>query len=187
MPYQFKNITVLVVETSESMFSLTRDVLITFGVSQIYSAFNPKDGYKTFCRLNPDLVITDWLEAEAQLSLAKMIRTDPTSPNPFVPIILMTGYSQKKRVMLARDSGITEFLVKPFTAKSLYQRIERLIEKPRMFVKSESYFGPDRRRKGDVDYTGPEKRDERQPQPRAPTAIRTAQAIKDRQTNKEKS
>lgn len=181
MSYQFKNISVLVVESSETMFSLTRNVLLTFGVNQIYSAFNAKEGFRAFCRLNPDLVITDWLEDRRNsLSLTKMIRTDPQSPNPFVPIILMTGYSQKKRVLMARDSGITEFLVKPFTAKALYQRIEQLIEKPRLFVKSDNYFGPDRRRKREEAYGGPERRADRQPSPRPLTAAEKARQIKDR-------
>ena len=175
MPYQFRNITVLIVESSESMFSLTKSVLLTFGVNQVYSAYTAKDGFETFCRMNPDLVIMDWLEDEHNgLDLTREIRTHRNSPNPFVPIILMTGYSQKKRVLMARDSGITEFIVKPFTAKALYQRIEQLIEKPRLFVKSPTYFGPDRRRKLDGEYTGPERRALNQPKPVAVKRLENA-------------
>jgi CheY-like chemotaxis protein len=184
MSYQFKNITVLVVETSESMFSLTKNVLATFGVNQIYSAYSAKEGFRSFCRLKPDLVITDWLEESSNgLDLTKMIRTDPASPNPFVPIILMTGYSQKRRVMMARDSGITEFIVKPFTARTLYQRIELLIEKPRMFVKFNTYFGPDRRRKRDGEYAGPERRED---MPSPPKPVSAAQKARDIQNDKKK-
>lgn len=183
MSYQFKNITVLVVETSESMFSLTKNVLLTFGVNQIFSSYTAEEGFETFNRLNPDLVIMDWLgEQEHGLNLPRMIRTDQESVNPFVPIILMTGYSQKKRVLMARDSGITEFLVKPFTAKALYQRIEQLIEKPRLFVRSESYFGPDRRRKREGEYSGPERRADQQPV--ATSVSRIARDIKERSKDK---
>ena len=182
MSYQFKNIAVLVIESTEQMFSLTKNVLMTFGISQIYSAYDIKHGFETFCRLSPDLVIMDWMdEPKNGLSLTKKIRSDRASPNPFVPIILMTGYSQKKRVLMARDCGITEFLVKPFTAKALYQRIEQLIEKPRVFVKSEHYFGPDRRRKRDAEYTGPEKRAEAPVPTSVGTAAKKAREIKNRQ------
>ena len=161
MPYQFKNITVLIVESSKPMFDLTKAVLQTFGVNQIYSAFGYDEGFARMCRLNPDLVIIDWLdEPNNGMELTKKIRRSAESPNPFVPIILMTGYSQKRRVIAARDAGITEFLVKPFTANALYQRIEQLIEAPRDFVRADSYFGPDRRRKRDADYSGPERRAE---------------------------
>ncbi len=180
MSYQFKNITVLIVESTRAMFDLTKSVLTTFGVNQIYSAYSYDEGFQKFCNLNPDLVIIDWLEDPKNgLELTRKIRQDEKSPNPFTPIVLMTGYSQKRRVIAARDSGITEFLVKPFTAKAMFQRIEQLIERPRNFVKCENYFGPDRRRKNDVDYSGPERRDIEQP--RAPSAAKTAKDIKGRQ------
>jgi len=166
MAYQFKNMTVLIVESTRAMSELTKSVLITFGVTDIHTAFSSEEGFKMFCDLEPDLVIIDWLQdPDNGLNLTKRIRSDTRSPNPFTPIILMTGYSQKHRVLQARDSGITEFLVKPFTAKALYQRIEQIIEMPRYFVVSERYFGPDRRRKRDAQYSGPDRRADNQPEP----------------------
>ena len=166
MAYQFKNMKVLIVESTRAMSDLTKSVLMTFGVTDIHTAFDSEDGFKKFCDLEPDLVIIDWLqEPDNGLNLTKRIRGDKCSPNPFTPIILMTGYSQKRRVLQARDSGITEFLVKPFTAKALYQRIEQIIEMPRYFVVSDRYFGPDRRRKRDTNYSGPDRRSDSQPEP----------------------
>ena len=72
---------------------------------------------------------------------------------------MMTGYSHKLRAEEARDAGVTEFLVKPFTAKDMYLRIEALIEKPRRFVDAENFFGPDRRRRVVKDYDGPFRRE----------------------------
>lgn len=162
MSYQFSNIKILVVESSHAMFNLTKSVLTAFGVSQIISAYDTETGFKEFVKHNPDLVILDWLqEPDNGLELTKQIRTSHLSPNPFVPIIMMTGFSQKKRVIMARDSGVTEFVVKPFTAKTLYQRMEQIIENPRQFVRSPDFFGPDRRRKAaDAPYDGPERREE---------------------------
>ena len=177
MSYQFKNITVLVVESTRAMFDLTRSVLQTFGVNQVYSAYGCDEGYDTFIRVNPDLVVIDWLEDPNNgLELTRRIRTNKKSPNPFIPIVLMTGYSQKKRVLQARDSGITEFLVKPFTAKALYQKIEQLIERPRHFVASENYFGPDRRRKREGEYAGPDRRTLDQPEAKPPSNMDDATA-----------
>jgi CheY-like chemotaxis protein len=157
--YDFENITVLIVESSQAMFDLTKSVLITFGVNQIYSAYGFKQGFEMFHHINPDLIIMDWLEEPNNgMELTKKIRSDPDSPNPFVPIILMTGYTLKKRVVMARDSGITTFMAKPYTAKALYKRIEQLVELPRQFVKSENYFGPDRRALREEMYKGPERR-----------------------------
>jgi DNA-binding response OmpR family regulator len=185
MAYQFKNITVLVIESSRAMFDLTKAVLQTFGVNQIYSAYGFEEGYETLQRINPDLVIVDWLEEPKNgLILTKKIRQSSDTPNPFVPIILMSGYSQKRRVIAARDAGITEFLVKPFTANALYQRIEQLVESPRDFVRNESYFGPDRRRKRDVEYKGPNRRDEGSIQKRPLTAAEKARQISEQRNKK---
>jgi two-component system, chemotaxis family, chemotaxis protein CheY len=70
----------------------------------------------------------------------------------------VTGHSEKKRVISARDAGVTEFLAKPISAKSLYHRILNIVINPRPFIKSKNYFGPDRRRNAAANYTGPERR-----------------------------
>jgi DNA-binding response OmpR family regulator len=59
---------------------------------------------------------------------------------------MLTGHSEKKRVIAARDAGVTEFLAKPISAKGLYQRILNVVANPRPFIKTKTYFGPDRRR-----------------------------------------
>jgi hypothetical protein len=61
-------------------------------------------------------------------------------------------------VLAARDAGVTEFLVKPFTVTGLLRRIEALIFQARPFVRSPTYFGPDRRRRADPNYRGVERR-----------------------------
>lgn len=142
------------------MLEITKTLLATFGVGTIVGARDGETGFKEYCDLNPDIVIADWMMIPTDgISLARRIRNDLRSPNPYVPIILMTGFSEKRRVIQARDAGVTEFLVKPFTARDLYKRITQIIERPRQFVRSEDFFGPDRRRKATLDYRGPLRRE----------------------------
>src|SRR5690606_21328283 len=75
------------------------------------------------------------------------IRNNAQSPNRMAPVILVTGYSALTRVAQARDVGVTEFLVKPFSANDLAKRLAYVINKPRDFIDSAQYFGPDRRRR----------------------------------------
>lgn len=160
MTYKFASASILVVDDMPPMLSLTKTILATFGFRNIYTARNGEDAFEKFRRHDPDLVITDWvMEPMDGLELIKKIRTDPMSSNPYVPIILMTGYSALPRVETARDKGTTEFVVKPFTAKDLYNRIVQVIEKPRQFVQVEEFFGPDRRRKSDTGYGGQRRRE----------------------------
>ena len=92
------------------------------------------------------------------LELVQMIRQPGGNANPYIPIIMLTGHSEKHRVMRARDAGITEFLAKPISATALYERILNLIANPRPFIRTKTYFGPDRRRNAAASYIGPERR-----------------------------
>lgn len=160
MSYQFYGINILLVDDNQPILDLTKSILLTFGVGRVISARNGEKGYEEFCNYNPDLVIADWMMTPMNgIELTRLIRTDKRSPNQFVPVILMTGFSERHRVIQARDAGVTEFLVKPFNARDLYRRIAQVIERPRQFVKSESFFGPDRRRKQAEGYHGPLRRD----------------------------
>jgi len=160
MTYQLHRISVLVVEDNAPMLEITKSLLLTFGVGSVISAANGDIGFRRFCQYNPDIIIADWMmEMLNGIDLTERIRNNPASPNPYVPVILMTGFSEKDRVLHARDSGVTEFLVKPFTAQDLYKRITQVIERPRQFVRSGDFFGPDRRRKNLTEYFGPKRRD----------------------------
>lgn len=161
MPYEFHQVTVLIVEDNQPMLDLAKSILQTFGVGNVLTAKNGEEGFNLFCKHNPDIVIADWMMKPMDgISLTRRIRNDLKSPNKFVPVVLMTGFSEKRRVLQARDAGVTEFLVKPFNARDLYRRIAQVIERPRQFVRSEDFFGPDRRRSRNDEFTGPFRRED---------------------------
>lgn len=160
MPYKLENAKVLVVEDMRPMQMLLKSLLGIYGFSDVYTAGSGDEGFSIFCKINPDLVVTDWIMDDGDgMSMIRKIRKDKKSPNPFVPVLVVTGFSSRPRVEKARDNGVTEFLVKPFTAKELYNKIEHVIEKPRQFVDTDEFFGPDRRRKRGEGYKGPRRRD----------------------------
>ncbi|MEC7702831.1 MAG: response regulator [Pseudomonadota bacterium] len=161
MAYNFNSVTVLVVDDNIPMLQITKSLLLTFGVGNVLTAKDGEAAFELFQRYDPDLIITDWMMRPMDgIALAKKIRRDKTAKNPYVPIILMTGFSEKHRIFEARDEGITEILVKPFKARDLYKRLFQIIEKPRQFVRSEDFFGPDRRRRNNGEYQGPRRRQE---------------------------
>ena len=90
--------------------------------------------------------------------LVRALRNDRESPSPYVPIIMLTAYSNYEDVCATRDSGVTEYLVKPFSVRALADRILSVIDHPRPFVRSPDYFGPDRRRRADAGHAGPFRR-----------------------------
>jgi len=73
--------------------------------------------------------------------MVRMIRV-PSNPFAYIPIIMVTGHTERSRIIEARRLGIHELLCKPISAKSLYQRIQSVVLAPRDFVKTPTYFGP---------------------------------------------
>jgi CheY-like chemotaxis protein len=161
MAFRFEKLSVLVVEDTEPMRKLVCSVLETLGVGRILTASDGDRGFSIFCTQKPDIVIADWhMEPMSGIELVDKIRTSSASPNKFVPVIMVTGYSAMPRVAEARATGATEFLVKPFSANDLAKRIAHVINRPRDFIETSRYFGPDRRRRKAEDYNGPRRRDE---------------------------
>lgn len=159
MAFDFKKLSILVVEDTAPMRKLIASVLETMDVGMIYVAEQGEQGYQMVKKVNPDIIIADWHMAPMNgIELTREIRTNTLSPNRMVPVILVTGYSAMARVAEARDAGVTEFLVKPFSANDLAKRIAYVINKPRDFIDCQDYFGPDRRRRNNPDYKGPFRR-----------------------------
>jgi len=148
MAYDFSKVNVLIVESTQEMYRLFKDVLVMLDVPErnIDSAFSCEEGFERFCTGEYDLIITDWLQSpDKGIELIGQIRTNPKSPNHFAPVIMTAGSGHLSRVIKSRDIGVSDYLVKPFAAADLAKRIERVVEKPRPFVVSPSYTGPDRR------------------------------------------
>ena len=163
MAYQFEKLKILVVDDNVHMRKLVVTILQAFGVTQIFEAESAERAWVMLRENNPDVHILDWmLEGMSGLDLVKQIRTDPASPNPFAPVIMLSGYTQIEQVRQARDAGINEFIAKPVSAKTIMQRMQAVIENPRPFVRTKAYFGPCRRRKAAAEYEGPERRDQPQ-------------------------
>jgi CheY-like chemotaxis protein len=158
MGYRLDRLTVLVVDDNQHMRSLIRTILEALGVSSIIEARDGQHALEKLSAQQVDLIIVDWnMEPMDGLALTRQIRTSADSPDPFVPIVMLSGHTEKSRVMQARDAGITEFMAKPVSARSLYARIVSIIENPRPFVRTKDYFGPDRRRQM-LPFEGPERR-----------------------------
>jgi CheY-like chemotaxis protein len=141
------------------MRKLVVTILQAFGCTQIYEAVDAEHAWSILPDVNPDVIILDWqMSGMTGLEFARNVRNAPDSPNPFVPVIMLTGHTHIDHVRLARDAGANEFLAKPVSVKAILSRLMSVIEHPRPFVRSREYFGPCRRRRPMEDYRGPERR-----------------------------
>lgn len=159
-PKGFEALKILIVDDNAAMRGIVRAVLSAFGCTQIKEAPDARAAFAAVTQEPADILIVDWkMNPIDGLTLVKRLRDPDRSPNPYVPIIMLSAYSEAARVREARDAGVTEFIVKPFNAQALYARLTTIVNRPRPFVRTKVFFGPDRRRH-EAAHAGPDRREE---------------------------
>lgn len=150
---------ILLIDDNPHMRTIASAVLQSAGIRKVLEAGDGGTGIQMLRDHAVDLAIVDYNMFPLDgVEFTRLVRNSPDSANPYLPIIMMTGHSGKQRVYEARDAGVTEFLAKPITAKAVLDRIQSVIWKPRPFVKTDGYFGPDRRRVSPPHFRGPYRR-----------------------------
>jgi CheY-like chemotaxis protein len=145
--YVLDNVNILVIDDNKHMANLVVEILHALGAKNTCQAGDAPTAFQELKHFSADVIIVDWhMEPLDGLDFVRLVRTAKDSPNPYVPIIMLSAYTEHRRIVEARDAGINEFLAKPISAKSIYQRIATIIDNPRPFIRAKHYFGPDRRR-----------------------------------------
>ena len=154
-----QSLKVLLIDDNQHMRAITSAVLQSAGVREVREASDGAAALEILREQSVELAIVDFNMFPLDgVEFTRLVRNSPDTANPYLPIIMMTGHSEKSRVFEARDAGVTEFVVKPITAKAILDRIQAVIFHPRPFVKTDGYFGPDRRRSSASNYRGPRRR-----------------------------
>ena len=166
--YNLDRFCILLVEDSAFIRSLLLNTLQLMGVGTVKTC---EDGAQAidFLKLvqndpmkagvqQVDIIISNWSMSPVDgMMLLRWVRRHKESPDRFIPFVMISGYSEPERVHEAREMGTNEFLTKPFTMAAVYQKVLSIIDRPRQFVHTASYFGPDRRRQA-VPHKGAERR-----------------------------
>ncbi|HTP81708.1 MAG TPA: response regulator [Alphaproteobacteria bacterium] len=157
--YNFSTFCLLILEDNRFIRKLVRELCRGFGFPVIAEADNVAEATSLLENDHFDLAICDWeMHPVDGAEFVKRVRSKPESPLRYLPIIMLTAHTAVARVKTARDLGVTEFLAKPISAKTLLGRICSIVDHPRPFIEAPNYFGPDRRRHKDVNYAGIERR-----------------------------
>jgi len=159
MSASLENMSVLIVDDNAHMIHIVKTILRGFGIKTFFEATDAAEAFDIVRSDGPDVIIVDYqMDLLDGTDFARLVRTGDDIANPFVPIIMLSAHSERKRVVAAREAGVTEFCCKPVTAEDLYKKICAIINSPRQFVRTSTYFGPDRRRHSDEGYKGPFRR-----------------------------
>jgi CheY-like chemotaxis protein len=151
---------VLLVEDNGFTRSLFTTVLRALGVDRIIVA---EDGEQAIRILKPvqktksgqmvghtgiDVVICDYYMPTVDGAMVlRWLRRSESSPDRFLPFLMVSAAADMETLVTSRDNGIDEFMSKPFSAEMLAQRLSSIAEHPRQHVFAPNYFGPDRRRR----------------------------------------
>jgi two-component system chemotaxis response regulator CheY len=141
--YLIQQLRMLVVEDNPFMRNLVRNMLANIGVKKVYEAGDGIAALEMIRSVTPDIIILDW---EMPLlngpELVRIVRSPGVFPFPDIPIIMLTAHGERWRVTEASRLGINEFLCKPVSAKSLFDRMLSILLKPRASVQLGEYYGP---------------------------------------------
>jgi len=149
---------VLIVDPNPHAARLLTEIIKGLGADEIAVEGSEKRAMQVAAELEPGIIFTerngDNLSGE---SLARSLRRSNFACRR-APIIMVTADATASTILGARDSGVHEFLRKPFTSADLLKRVEVVALKPRNWIEAVGYVGPDRRRFNSGEYTGDRKR-----------------------------
>lgn len=115
---------IMLVDDSRTIRNIEKNILANLGYTDILEAGDGAEALAMIEHSMPDLLLVDWnLPNMDGLTLVKNIRKNNTS----VPIIMVTTEAEKDRVIEAIKAGVNNYVVKPFTAETLGQKIEQLV------------------------------------------------------------
>jgi len=142
-----QSLCVLVVDDNQYMRKMIRNLLVNCGIKDIYEAADGIAALDSIRTLAPDVVILDWeMPLLSGPELVRIVRSPGVFPMPDVPIIMLTGHCERWRVVEAVRLGVNEYLTKPVSAKSLYDRLLSITAQPRPVVQLGDYYGPEPRK-----------------------------------------
>ena len=137
---------------------LASELLKQMGARQTVCATRTIKGLELIAHLDPQLILTEYNGPEFDgPDLVRRLRRSSLGPRK-APVIMLTSVATVDSIKAARDSGVHEFLRKPYTAKDLFRRVENVCLNPRVWIDAQMYVGPDRRRFNSGEFVGAKKR-----------------------------
>ena len=138
---------IVIADDDHNMADVLWHTLQHIGLTNVTRVRNGREVLDVLKKKPVDILITEWeMPYVDGLSLLRSLRRSEDPVFAMMPVLMLTGRAEKRDVVDVRDAGVTEFLVKPFSAKTLFNRLEHIIDNPRDFIVSPSFVGPDRRR-----------------------------------------
>ncbi len=141
----FQKARVLVLSRGRGGMPALRTVLNVVGVTLIEALDDPRLALEKLSSERFDAVFCSADAVVADRSFALAARASKTAVNRMIPIFLVHDRARRGDVEQARDAGVTDVLTCPIRAQTIIDKLGAALTKPRSFIATSSFFGPDRR------------------------------------------
>ncbi|WP_297526417.1 chemotaxis response regulator CheY [Thiohalobacter sp.] len=123
-----KNMKILIVDDFSTMRRIIKNLLRDLGFNNTQEA---DDGTTALPMLQAggfDFLVTDWnMPGMTGLDLLKAVRADPKLSS--LPVLMVTAEAKKDQIIEAAQAGVNGYIVKPFTAQTLKEKIDKIFER----------------------------------------------------------
>lgn len=122
------NMKILVVDDFSTMRRIVKNILRQLNFNNIVEADDGSTGLDILQKEKIDMVVSDWnMPKMTGLELLKAVRADDALKD--IPFLMVTAEAQQENIIEAVKSGVSNYIVKPFTAETLGQKIEQIFNK----------------------------------------------------------
>lgn len=116
---------ILIVDDYKTMLRIIRNLLKQIGFDNVDEATDGSTALQRLREKNYGLIISDWnMEPMTGLQLLKEVRSDPKLKH--IPFIMVTSESKTENVIAAKEAGVSNYIVKPFNADTLKQKLQAI-------------------------------------------------------------
>ena len=123
-----KNMKILVVDDFSTMRRIIKNLLRDLGFSNTQEADDGTTALPMLQKGDFDFVVTDWNMPGMQgIDLLKAIRADEQLKN--IPVLMVTAEAKREQIIAAAQAGVNGYVVKPFTAATLKEKLEKIFER----------------------------------------------------------
>ena len=123
-----KSMNILVVDDFSTMRRIVKNLLIEIGFTNIVEADDGKTALPILENGGIDFLVTDWnTPGMSGIDLLKTVRSDPNLSA--LPVLMVTAEAKREQIMEAAQAGVNGYVVKPFTADTLREKVDKVFER----------------------------------------------------------
>ena len=119
---------ILVVDDFSTMRRIVKNLLKDLGFTNMVDADDGKTALPILQAGGIDFLVTDWnMPGMTGIDLLKAVRSDPELVD--LPVLMVTAEAKREQIIMAAQAGVNGYVIKPFTAATLKEKIETIFER----------------------------------------------------------